>query len=335
MPTPHDILDDLNNYQPPTRSEATTMFDDEEEYDAAYRTPQTAAEAIVDDNLDEPPAEPTADDDGCESIGGYHIHPAATFFPLLTGGRFDELVASIRNSGQTSPIMQTEDGLILDGRNRLRAIQRLRKEGHEIEPWIDVWEPADGQTEGEYILAANLHRRHLTDDQRAMIVAELMPFIEIGPRERQKATQIKKGEARNRAGQNQHSAQGIAETETSPPSKERKKTSAEKEANSARGKLSTIAAVSSHKAGKALTVKKSGDKQIIQNVKDGKMKLAKAEEAVKPLKKTTEPYDLERDVTTRWTRWMDKWPAADHPDVRKIVVRLIKEGEKRVSEAKG
>ncbi len=191
MPTPHDILDDFPEYDSATRSEVDTMFDDED-FDAAYRQPQTAAVALAnDDDRNEPTTAATAvdddriaDEDAYERIGEYLIHFAASEFPLLGGKDFEDLVASIRDSGQTSPIMQTKDGLILDGRNRLRAIYQLRAEGHTIGPWVKTWDAADGQTEIEYILAANLHRRHLTDTERAMIAAELVPAIAIEAEEK-------------------------------------------------------------------------------------------------------------------------------------------------------
>jgi hypothetical protein len=251
----------------------------------------------------------------------------------MTGERFAELVESIRESGQTAPIIQANDGSILDGRNRLLAIEQLRAEGHDIEPWIEQWEPEGGQTEGEFILAANLHRRHLTDDQRAMIVAELVPFIKAEAEERQKATRFKKGKTKNVAGPNQYASKEAAATDPSPPPlKTTKRTSAEKEAGSTRGQVAGRGDVSSHKAGKAIAVQRSGDKQIIKKVKDGDMTLAQAEKVVKPkAKKTkakTEPYDLAAEVKTRWGKFLGHFATTEYEEVREIVKQLIATEEK-------
>ena len=48
------------------------------------------------------------------------FHPLANIFPLVEGPDFDELVADIREHGLHGPIVLHE-GMILDGRNRLRA----------------------------------------------------------------------------------------------------------------------------------------------------------------------------------------------------------------------
>jgi hypothetical protein len=56
-------------------------------------------------------------------------------------------------------------GQLLDGRNRLRICIELG-----IEPTIKHYTLRGG--EEEYILAHNLSRRHLTDDQRVMITTE-------------------------------------------------------------------------------------------------------------------------------------------------------------------
>lgn len=48
------------------------------------------------------------------------FHPLANVFPLMEGVDFDELVESIKASGQLEPIIMFE-GKILDGRNRARA----------------------------------------------------------------------------------------------------------------------------------------------------------------------------------------------------------------------
>jgi hypothetical protein len=108
-----------------------------------------------------------------ETIGGYPVHPVASLFPLLEGERYEELKAAISRDGQLEPIVVTSpseaypSGQLLDGRNRLRACIDL-----SIKPTI---EPYTGMLSAEdYILAKNLLRRHLTDDQRLMITTQVM-----------------------------------------------------------------------------------------------------------------------------------------------------------------
>jgi ParB-like chromosome segregation protein Spo0J len=94
------------------------------------------------------------------------FHDLANAFPLLEGAEFDELVASIRDRGQLEPIVLFE-GKILDGRNRYRACVVAGVEPHR-EEFEGTFEEAR-----DFVIDANLRRRHLDASQRAMIAAKL------------------------------------------------------------------------------------------------------------------------------------------------------------------
>jgi N6-adenosine-specific RNA methylase IME4 len=92
------------------------------------------------------------------------FHPFAGIFPLMEGAEFEELVADIRAHGVREPVWLYE-GKILDGRNRHRAA-------------LVASVPCPTRTyEGDdplaFVISANLHRRHLTESQRAMVAAKL------------------------------------------------------------------------------------------------------------------------------------------------------------------
>ncbi|WP_210248039.1 MT-A70 family methyltransferase [Bradyrhizobium cosmicum] len=129
------------------------------------------------------------------------FHPYANLFPLIEGQEFYDLAEDIRVNGLRDRI-DTLGDQILDGRNRYRALVWLITTGEllgsgwgEGSEWealglegealpahllrVDSWffYPFQPDIHGDplaYVLSKNLSRRHLTDDQRRMIAAELV-----------------------------------------------------------------------------------------------------------------------------------------------------------------
>lgn len=100
-----------------------------------------------------------------ESTINYRIHPIADLFPYIEGAAFREFVEDIRANGQREPVVLDGEGRLLDGRNRARACQALG---------IDVKETRyDGDDVEAWIISHNIHRRHLTTSQRAMVAGKL------------------------------------------------------------------------------------------------------------------------------------------------------------------
>lgn len=101
-------------------------------------------------------------------------HPAAELFPLIDGADFDALVADIRANGLREGVWLTSDGLVLDGRNRIRACEAVG-----IEPTFRTYE---GDDPVGFVLSLNLHRRHLNESQRAMVAARIATINHGGDR---------------------------------------------------------------------------------------------------------------------------------------------------------
>jgi ParB-like chromosome segregation protein Spo0J len=95
------------------------------------------------------------------------IHPLAELFPLLGGTALLELADDIKANGQQQPILACR-GTIIDGRNRLRACELAG-----VEPLFLIRDDMTEQEITSFVISANLHRRHLTTQQRAHIAAEL------------------------------------------------------------------------------------------------------------------------------------------------------------------
>lgn len=118
----------------------------------------------------------------------YDAHPAARAFPPLKPAEMAALKKSLQERGQLFPAVLV-DGKLLDGRNRQEALRQLLAEKRlapSTELKVVEWNGRGGSAVG-FADAANDKRRHLTESQRAMIAAKLLPFFRKEAKERQAA----------------------------------------------------------------------------------------------------------------------------------------------------
>lgn len=100
---------------------------------------------------------------------GLPYHPYADLFPLMEGDEYDSLVSDIRSNGLLYPIVLLS-GQILDGRNRYRACLDAVV-SPRTENYTGQEKPLD------YVISANLKRRHLDESQRAMISVKIAEVV--------------------------------------------------------------------------------------------------------------------------------------------------------------
>jgi ParB-like chromosome segregation protein Spo0J len=94
------------------------------------------------------------------------FHPVTEIFPLMEDGTYQALVEDISRHGQKEPILVL-DGQVIDGRHRFRACAQLG-----LEPWVQEVDAEEGDPLA-LVISLNLHRRHLTESQRAMVATRL------------------------------------------------------------------------------------------------------------------------------------------------------------------
>lgn len=92
------------------------------------------------------------------------FHALANIFPLLEGREFDELVGDIGVKGLIEPVVLHE-GAILDGRNRYRACLAAG-----AEPRFEEFKGYDALS---FVVSKNLKRRHLSEEQRAIVAGRV------------------------------------------------------------------------------------------------------------------------------------------------------------------
>ena len=104
------------------------------------------------------------------------VHPAADLFPMMSEGELDELAADIEQHGLRLAIDFQGDEL-LDGRNRLAAIHRIKDETRRnnllgfVASTKRVMQVSDPIA---YVISANVRRRHLSAEQKRDIIGALL-----------------------------------------------------------------------------------------------------------------------------------------------------------------
>jgi hypothetical protein len=125
------------------------------------------------------------------------VHPAADLFPMMSEPELRELGEDIKANGLRTPIAVYK-GKLLDGRNRLDAMElvgikfRFRADGKikffflEDDAFDDPDAPSGAinedswviyQVHGDpyaFVLSANLHRRHLSSEQKRELIAKVL-----------------------------------------------------------------------------------------------------------------------------------------------------------------
>lgn len=178
----------------------------------------------------------------------YKVHPVAEMFPMMEEKsiNFKHLMRSIDAVGQLEPIIVDGDTLI-DGRHRLKACEALG-----VEPLIIEWASLDIKaTQGEWIQAKNLERRHLTPDQKAQIAAVTERWlIEDNCKRRSGNSRFQPG-SKGGPGRGKTSEKTVRTNPCEPdPERDHKK----EHANSTVGQIAAKAGVSFHKARQAIAI---------------------------------------------------------------------------------
>ncbi len=93
----------------------------------------------------------------------FQVHPVAAMFPDIAGDDYQRLREDIEAYGVRTPIVVCGSWFV-DGRTRLRVCGELGIDAPfvELDPETDV---------ASWIISANIHRRHLSTSQRAVLAA--------------------------------------------------------------------------------------------------------------------------------------------------------------------
>lgn len=325
----HNTAEAINDNGQPERNDSTTALM------ATNETPVTQVTIAV---IKAPPAEPSPE---LEVVGCFTVHPLASRFPLIVGKDFDDLVEAAARAGRLQAV-EVHDGLLIDGRNRVRAQEELRQRDIEIDLPVVAWEPSGEETVEEHIWSVNANRRHLTDDQRAAIGISFLPFIRRSCEERQAATRF--GEW------------APAELKSSPPAERAassRRSSREKDAASTVGQFAAMCKIGKHKARQAVAIAdrvETGEISSIEIVavatgakrlrdvapakrssdgrKTAKQQPARPEAELMFEAAPDSPAPTDQEIRERWERFKRPFAIGDHREVRRLLKQIITEEQR-------
>ena len=129
-----------------------------------------------------------------EWIGEYPVHPVASLFPMIDDESLNALAEDIKKNGQREPIIvayldeaMIDEPVVIDGRNRHAACKLAG-----IEPEFKFVMSLNDrelspQVIADWIISHNLHRRHLTTSQKAMVGQGYLAYLKEEAKKRQGA----------------------------------------------------------------------------------------------------------------------------------------------------
>lgn len=219
------------------------------------------------------------------------IHPAAEKFPLMDGKEYEDLKEDIRLRGLINPIVK-KGNIVLDGRNRLRACEEVG-----VKPEFEEY---DGEDPVGFIIAQNILRRNLTDEQRVAILAKLR-----GPQLANDAQQRMK-QGKNVASKSTQGSQGRGRSYEH---------------------LAAEGNTTEHKARAALQVAKYTPEQL-DDVIAGKQRLAQAAKAAKARRRESQrgvkkELTLRQWVEKKFVRFMESFSVQEYSEVRTIIREIV------------
>ncbi len=103
-------------------------------------------------------------------------HPLAHLVPEMRAEEYAQFLEDIRKRGVTDPLHIHDGYTVLDGRTRLRAAREL---GLAMVPVVEA-HFAEGESPVVYMMQRALARRHLSDDQRAVLGVAIQEQLSAG-----------------------------------------------------------------------------------------------------------------------------------------------------------
>ncbi len=235
------------------------------------------------------------------------VHPYALKFPPIPEKDRAALKTDIEQNGQLYPIVINRQDQILEGRTRYEICQELGFEPKTIQLVHVLGDRFDQVSEIEFIFSSNVHRRHLTDEQRVALYTEFLPEL----RKKAKANQVTSVRKPGR--------EKVAKLYDSQNENHQEKASKNRGVISELGKLANVGP---SKALRAIRVA-DNDPELLAQVSRGEKSLTEAYGEVKnkpTTRKTVQQKKSGEHITAEiLPRRVDKWCERE---INKLLVRI-------------
>ncbi len=164
---------DKADFQLPHEPERSIVQSEPQEMESNIETESKTPFEIQDEKIDRQMSD-EAQNQKVRPMPEVKIHPVAELFPLMPQSEYEVFRDDIKDNGLLDHLIfrgeTLETAVLIDGRNRLRAIKDLNL---NLRDHVKLVSPQEMPDPIVSILSRNLHRRHLTDGQRAMLAAGL------------------------------------------------------------------------------------------------------------------------------------------------------------------
>ncbi len=188
------------------------------------------------------------------------FHPVTNIFPMMSEDEFNDLMENIKKHGLMEPIWAWK-GEIIDGRNRYLACTKTG-----VKPEFREWDGEGSLV--EFVVSLNLHRRHLTSSQKAMISENILPFLEEEAKERKRQAGRLYGEKHLRK------EEEVTEIFPEPLNNSLKNT------GEARQQAAKLVGINPHYVSDAKKIKQKAP-EIAEKVLEGKLSIPEAKAVIK------------------------------------------------------
>lgn len=227
----------------------------------------------------------------------YKWHPFANLYPMMPDEEIDALADSIERIGQQEPVRLTQDGLVVDGRNRLVACRK-----RNIEPKVETLPELDDLELLHRVRAWNEDRRQLTPAQRAAAAAKADDLL----KELRAKAEQRRLEGNARGGQSKGSVKSSdPDPETSKPVE-------------SRDELGKMFGVSGRSVDRARRVREASPEQFEAIERGKSIAAAERDAGLKPAKtskpkpKPKQPAEIpakatQADAVRDFETWVDGW----------------------------